>query len=279
MAISVHLVGGDPWWHQVIGPALIALTAVVAAWIAARTANRRQQQQLSHDRDLQQAQLAYDSDRQEAQLSHDRDLQKAHLAYDSDRQEAQLAHDRDLQKAQLAYDREQQNRRHVRDTIDSAVRNLYEAMKQSAEYQQAIVSGDEKRDEHRRAIEDEALSDLERDGAVRDYEDAMNAVGEATVKGFGVSTELMSQYLRLSLRLGVEHPICKSHWAYLEAYGTSFEILRDLPTLRMADEDHEKVKEAGAAETETVVEFLSSCRTWFEGEQRQVERESSKPAA
>ncbi len=95
MAVDVHLVGGDPWWHQVIGPALIAVTAIVAAYISARTANHRQQEQLSHDRELHGAQLAYDLE---------------------------------LQEAQLAYDREQRNRQHVRDTIDSAVGSLYAAM-------------------------------------------------------------------------------------------------------------------------------------------------------
>ncbi|HWM64048.1 MAG TPA: hypothetical protein VNP96_08705 [Solirubrobacterales bacterium] len=187
MAMDVHLVGGIPG-HQVIGPALIAATAIVAAWIAARTANRRQQEQLSHDRELQKAQLV-----------HDRELQ-----------EAQLAYDRELHVAQLAYDREQRNRQHVRDTIDSAVRSLDAAMRQLAEYQGLILAGDEKRDEYRRNADDEALSDAERDAAIRGYEEAMNAVGAATIKGFEVSTELMSESLRLDLRLGVEHPICRA---------------------------------------------------------------------
>jgi hypothetical protein len=149
MAMDVHLVGGDPWWHQVIGPALIAATAIVAAWIAARTANRRQQEQLSHDLELQKA---------------------------------QLVHDRELQGAQLAYDREQRNRQHVRDTIDSAVRGLYAAMRQSAEYQGLILTGDEKRDEYRRIADDEALSDAKRDAAISGYKEAMDAVGAATIK-------------------------------------------------------------------------------------------------
>jgi hypothetical protein len=230
---------------------LIALTAIIAAWVAAGTANRRQQQQLSHDRDLHLAQLAYDRDRQEAQL----------------------AHDRDLQKTQLAYDREQRNRQHVRDTIDSVARNHYRAMRQLAECQGAILTGDEKREGYRRTIEDETLPDLEREAAVRDYEDAMEAIGETVVKGFDISSELMSDNLRLDLRLGVEHPICKSHMAYVEAYGAAFKILTDLPTAKMTEEDQKRVKEADAAETAAVVGFLSSCRSWFEDEQRRVEQE------
>jgi hypothetical protein len=63
--LKVHLVGGNPWWHEVIGPALIAATAIAAAWIAARTANHRQQEQLDHDRALQTEQLAYDREQRE----------------------------------------------------------------------------------------------------------------------------------------------------------------------------------------------------------------------
>lgn len=149
-----------------VGPALIAVTAIVAAWIASRTANRRQQQQLVHDREVQRAQL----------------LRNRGL------QEAQLSHDGVLQKAQLAYDREQRNR-------------------------------------------------------------------------------------QLDLRLGGEHPICKNHTVYVNAYSAAFEILHDLPTAKMTEGDHKTVKEADVVETAAVVGFLSSCRTWFEDEQRRVAQE------
>jgi hypothetical protein len=95
----------------------------------------------------------------------------------------------------------------------------------------------------------------------------MDAVGAATLRGFEASTELMSENLRLSLRLGVEHPICKSHTAFSNAYGACFEILHNLPTTEMTDEDREKVKAADAAEGDAMSEFLSSCRRWFEDEQ------------
>jgi len=235
MAAQVHLVGGDPWWHQVIGSALIAVTAIVAAWIAARTANRRQQEQLSHDRELQKA---------------------------------QLSHDRELQMAQLAYDREQRNRQHVRDAIDSAVRSLYAAVKQLAEYQALILTGDEKRDNDRQVADDETLPDAERDAAIRSYEESMNEIGAATLRGFEVSAELMSQSVRLSLRLGVEHPICETHTVYRETHGTCFEILHNLPTVKMSDEERRNVETASAAEGAAMSDFLSSCRRWFEDEQR-----------
>lgn len=51
--IEVQVVGGDPGWLHILlvvtGPLLISLAAVMAAVVAAKTANRRQQAQLSHD--------------------------------------------------------------------------------------------------------------------------------------------------------------------------------------------------------------------------------------
>ena len=65
--IDVHLTGGQPWWRGLIGPALLAATAIIAAWIAANTANKRQAAQLAHDRELQAEQLAYDREQRNRQ--------------------------------------------------------------------------------------------------------------------------------------------------------------------------------------------------------------------
>jgi hypothetical protein len=46
--LEVESVGGS-FLAGLAGPALVALAAVVAAWIAAKTANRRQKEQLAHD--------------------------------------------------------------------------------------------------------------------------------------------------------------------------------------------------------------------------------------
>lgn len=85
-----------------IGPALIAVTAIAAAVIAAKTANRRQGAQLKHSRELQAD---------------------------------QLAHDRELQKAQLAYDRRQRGREHTRVSVDDATRGVERAIRILAEYE------------------------------------------------------------------------------------------------------------------------------------------------
>jgi hypothetical protein len=48
-ALEIELVGGQGFWAGLAAPALIAVAAVAAAIVAARTANRRQQAQLGHD--------------------------------------------------------------------------------------------------------------------------------------------------------------------------------------------------------------------------------------
>jgi hypothetical protein len=69
--LNVHLTGGDPWWQELVGPVLLAATAIAAAWIAAKTANRRQAAQLANDQKLQKEQLAYD--REQRNRQHQRD--------------------------------------------------------------------------------------------------------------------------------------------------------------------------------------------------------------
>ena len=65
--VEVHLIGGDPWWQELVGPVLLAATAIIAAWIAAKTANQRQAAQLANDQELQKAQLAYDREQRNRQ--------------------------------------------------------------------------------------------------------------------------------------------------------------------------------------------------------------------
>lgn len=55
--VEVKLVGGGADLIDFLGPALIALAAVCAAWLAAHTANKRQQEQLDHDRTLREREL------------------------------------------------------------------------------------------------------------------------------------------------------------------------------------------------------------------------------
>ncbi len=65
--IPIHLTGGHSLLEDLIGPALLALTAILAAGIAARTANERQAAQLAHDRELQKVQLAHDREQRNRQ--------------------------------------------------------------------------------------------------------------------------------------------------------------------------------------------------------------------
>jgi hypothetical protein len=67
LLVNVHLTGGKAFWQELTGPALLAITAIAAAAIAARTANTRQREQLAHDRALQERQLAHDREQRDRQ--------------------------------------------------------------------------------------------------------------------------------------------------------------------------------------------------------------------
>jgi hypothetical protein len=84
ISISLHLTGGRSLLEDLLGPLLISLTAILAAVIAARAANKRQAAQLAHGRELQAEQLAYD--REQRNRQHVRDtvddaVQDADAAY------------------------------------------------------------------------------------------------------------------------------------------------------------------------------------------------------
>lgn len=68
---GLELVGDKPLLVEV-GPLLLAAAAAFAAWLAARYARIRQEQQLDHDRDRQREQL--DHDRDERYRDHVRDV-------------------------------------------------------------------------------------------------------------------------------------------------------------------------------------------------------------
>ena len=64
---------GTSEWLVLAIALITASAAILAAIIAARTANTRQQEQLDHDTKRQQEQLDHDTKRQEKELAHDRD--------------------------------------------------------------------------------------------------------------------------------------------------------------------------------------------------------------
>jgi hypothetical protein len=217
-AVNVHIVGGDPWWHQVIGPVLIAATAIAAAWIAARTANHRQQEQLDHDRKLQ--------------------------------------------KGQLAYDREQRNRQYGRDAIDEAVKGADEATRAMAEFSTPVRLGEEQRQINRATAA--AYKGPDGPGSPRskivkelkDLKELSTAVHDA-------SLELASQNLRLSIRLGAEHPVVMTHNAFRLAFRRRHNILDKVALGSITENERSKLDETDEFASSALEGFFAGCRVWL----------------
>jgi hypothetical protein len=222
LGIHIDLSGN----HDLIGPGMIAITAILAAIIAARTANRRQAAQLQHDRELQS----------------------------------------ELQSERLAYDREQRDRQHIRDTIDEALRGVDAAIRTLAEYEAKIVVGDDQRSERRRALngEDKA-SPMQLTEAVKKLQEETADIHTSSQATYDAAIDLTSMNLRLGVRLGKDHPIVKSHQAFRDVYSTRSESLRPLPNRPLTDDDQTQIRSAVDSTNAILTAFFSECRKWFEG--------------
>jgi hypothetical protein len=212
---------GTIWWHELVGPVLLAATAIGAAAIAARTANARQAEQ--------------------------------------------LAHDRELQARQLRYDREQRNRQHVRDTVDAAIANLDSAVRAITLYEGTLQDGDFLRNRMREAIGDETASDQFRRDAESGVADARQELSALSNAVFSATIELVSQRLRLALRLGKENVIVRTDGAFVAAYTALHDVLIGCDReARLTDEDQAKMDIAAAVMNEATGAFVTSCEEWFE---------------
>lgn len=217
--IDIHIVGGDPWWQGLVGPVLLAGTAIIAAWIAASTANKRQAEQLRHDRELQ--------------------------------------------AGQLAYDREQRNRQHVRSAVDDAVCSLDAAMRTGFEYEARVLVDAEGRAGLRGTAEDEGVDFVERTRAMTSLEERLTELSSASQAARDSAIDLISENLRLTLRLGSDHSIVKSHMAIHDAFTARIDLLQPMQRREVTEEDRKEVQSQSTANAVIVSSFFDDCRNWF----------------
>ncbi len=234
-SIEVHLTGGSSWWHELIGPFLLAVTAILAAVIAAKTANKRQGEQLLHDRNLQ-----------------------------ADR----LAHDRKLQAGQLAYDREQHNREHVRDRIDSAVLMVDQAVRTYTEYQREIRHVAALRSTLQAVADNPSAKAEEYEEADSLLQDQIGDLRDVKIRAQTLSAELVSEGVRLSLRLGTNSSIFEAHKSFRQNYSARIDYLAGLGETPSSGEVEGENVDGMKSIERVAAEFLAECRAWFEEEQK-----------
>ena len=224
--LNVHLTGSKPLWQELVGPVLLAATAIAAAWIAARTANHRQQEQLDHDRKLQ--------------------------------------------KEQLAYDREQRNREHVRDAIDEAVKGADEATRAMAEFSTPVKLGEEQRQINRAtaaAYHGPDGPDSPGSKVVKELKE----LSELSTAVHDASLELASHSLRLSIRLGAEHPVVMTHNAFRVAFRQRHNILHKVALGSITDDERGELDETDEFASSTLEGFFAACRVWLTDRERDLD--------
>jgi hypothetical protein len=217
--IGLHTTSDKELWQELIGPVVVALTAIVAAWIAARTANHRQQEQ--------------------------------------------LANDRQLQADQLAHDRQQHNRQHVRDTVDEAVQGVDTALRSMFEYEAKIVVGDTQRVEHREALDDASLTPSQRAAVLQELQREAAEIHAGSNEVYAAATDLTSENLRLSLRLGDQHQLVKAHQAVRDIYASRHYALEPLYKGALSETDRQDIRSASDSMAAIIAAFMAECRTWF----------------
>lgn len=228
---NVHLVGGQPWWNDWIGPVLALIAAGGAAWFAAKTANERQLADLKEDRELQK-----------------------------DR----LEEDRALQRDQLAHDRKLRIQERQRDTLDDAVRAVEPALKGMARYESGIVHGDATRTEHRRASNDAVLSQLLRDAAREALKQEEATVEEWRLPVPEAVIDLTLHKVRLMLRFGQTHPAVLTYEGLRDACESQYKRLRDLSENSLSAADREAIQDGSDALDSAWSSFQEAGRKWFE---------------
>jgi hypothetical protein len=197
---------------------LLAATAIAAAWIAARTANHRQQEQLDHDRKLQ--------------------------------------------KEQLAYDREQRNRQHVRDAIDEAVKGADEATRAMAAFSTPVKLGEERRQINRAAAAAYQGPDGP-DSPRSKIAKELKELSELSAAVYDASLELTSHGLRLSIRLGAEHPVVMSHIAFRVAYRERHDILDEVALGAITEDERVELDVSDELASSALEGFFDACRAWL----------------
>jgi hypothetical protein len=211
--------------HDLIGSGMIAITAIIAAIIAARTANRRQAAQLAHDRELQSK----------------------------------------LQTERLAYDREQRNRQHIRDTIDDALRGVDDAIRTIAEFEARIVVEDGQRSARRKIVDGEAAaSPAQLEEATQALRAEIDALDADSVAVADMLIKLAFQNTRLAIRLGGNHAITTGLQELRQSYSARNSALQGLYKRSLTDKDRLDAKSKADSFNDAVIPFFKACRAWFE---------------
>lgn len=224
-----------------VGPIVIAATALLGAMLTAYTANRRHQHQLEHDSERQRAQLEHDSERQQEQLAHD-----------SRRHEEQLEHDRDMRR-----------RDHVYDTLDSVVDGTARALRMSIRFASTVFAREANRDKYLATRDSADATPAEKEFAEKRIQAIEKEFWDCDDASHEAIMDMGHDTWRLRVRFGMGGRVPRRHNELRKALREVHQTL----TLALAKSRDEAQKQA----TEPAIKarnaasrrFFAACEEWF----------------
>jgi hypothetical protein len=227
MTQAVTVIGSNGFFVE-IGPLLIAGAAAFAAGLAARTANKRQAQQLAHDREQQRRQLDHDRQRQLEALSHDREV-------------------RDLE--------------HLRQLVDAAFESVLELSGAVADLEIALE--DEGRNVALQTIKDASGSSMAEDEARELVSRSRSDIIKRQIRALERLAEAQTFGVRLTLRLG-EHEIVQAHNVYVDAAKVRIDLNERLAqeNCPLSNGDRREIVMKMEATSEALVQLTSAIEKW-----------------
>jgi len=229
-AIQVELTGGGFPLVEVLGPAAIIVAAVFGAMFAARQANRRQGRQL--------------------------DAESERLGMQLDAENVRL-------REQLAHDREMRERDEIKTTVTDVMEHAYLIRDLGSKHVAQVTTFE---------VTMKQVADLERDGKDEEAAGTRESMLEINIPSLnsetysalvGALTKGHSNGERLSVRLGLEHPIVTSYEKWLVDFKSSMDLYKLDDGVGPTGEEAAERTRRGAVQAVQFGTFLGAVQAWF----------------
>jgi hypothetical protein len=212
---------------SLLGPILIAVTAILGAVLAAYTANQRHRRQLEHDTQRQKEQLAQDTQRQKEQMAHDFAMRK---------------------------------REHSRDALDAALELVTEVHGAFGDLEGTIDAYERERSQWLAALQPENPDEkvVRSELAKVDLE-----IKKAGIKFSEKIAEMFPATTRLRLRLGTKDPISKQYEKLLNAWLALEDLLVAAAEANRSQQQIDAANEVNRAAADEYAALMIECERWF----------------
>jgi len=165
-------------------------------------------------------------------------------------------------KQQLTHDREIRDRDAIRDAIDSAVQGISTCVLRGVTFSGSIATLEQAREKLKGADRDnsEVLAKRQREVTA-----SLSAVTEATTPLYTAINAMHADTIRLSVRLGKEHPVAVEQAKTRDALSEWTAALDKGRDQDRTDNEKKATKEAMGKVRKVRTRFEDACHTWLTG--------------